>query len=229
MRDVTIAPVGDSAAIAIVGDRIDPATMQRVWALNALIGERLGLAALDIVPAYTSVLVRFDHHRTNLATVIAALRGAVDDCGDSIVLTPRRIRIGACFDDEHGADLEETARAANLKPAQFIKKLCAAQYRVAFLGYLAGFPYLMGLPPELAAPRLMTPRDRVPAGSVAIAGAQCGIYPRTAPGGWRLLGQTRAPLFDASREIAALFAPGDEVRFESVNRVENAVAEVAWS
>jgi KipI family sensor histidine kinase inhibitor len=224
-----IEPVGDAAAIAILGDAIDVATVRGVWALNALLRERLGTSALDVVPAYASVLVRFDPAATNLAHVMACLRGAVQDSGDAIALTPRRIAVAACFGGEHGADLEEIATAADLTPASFIKRFCAAEYRVAFLGFIAGFPYLMGLPHELAAPRLATPRDKVPAGSVGIAGAQCGIYPRASPGGWRLIGQTKAAVFDAAHEPAALFAPGDIVRFERVTSLDAAIAEVSWS
>lgn len=223
-----IEPVGDAAAIAILGDAIDLATVRRVWALNALLRERLGASALDVVPAYASVLVRFDPATTNLAHVMACLRGAAQDRGDAIVLTPRRIVVAACFGDEHGIDLDEIATAAELTPALFVERFCAAEYRVAFLGFIAGFPYLLGLPDELAAARRPTPRDRVPAGSVGIAGAQCGIYPRVSPGGWRLIGQTSAAVFDPAREPAALFAPGDLVRFEPAKSLDTAIAQVSW-
>jgi KipI family sensor histidine kinase inhibitor len=227
-RTMKIEPVGDAAAIAIVGDSIDFHTVRRVWTLTALARERLGASVLDVVPAYASVLVRFDPAATNLAHVMACLRGAAHESGDAIALTPRRIAVAACFGGEHGADLEETAKASGLTPASFIKQFCAAEYRVAFLGFLAGFPYLMGLPDQLAAARRPSPRDRVPAGSVAIAGTQCGIYPRPSPGGWRLIAQTNAAIFDPAREPAALFAPGDVVRFEPCKSLDTAIAEVTW-
>jgi 5-oxoprolinase (ATP-hydrolysing) subunit B len=223
-----IEPVGDAAAIAIIGDTIDIATVRRVWALAALARDRLGASALDVVPAYASVLVRFDPATSSLAHVIACLRGSAQESDEAVVLTPRSIMVAACFDGDHGVDLEETAKAAGLTPALFIKRFCAAEYRVAFLGFLAGFPYLMGLPGELAVPRRPSPRDRVPAGSVAIAGTQCGIYPRVSPGGWRLIAQTNAAVFDPAREPAALFAPGDVVRFEPARSLDTAIAEVAW-
>jgi KipI family sensor histidine kinase inhibitor len=132
------------------------------------------------------------------------------------------------FGDEHGIDLDATAQAVGLRSDEYVKALCAAQFHVAFLGFLAGFPYLLGLPESLSLPRLASPRDRVPAGSVAIAGGQCGIYPRSSPGGWRLLGTTRAALFDPAHELPSLFAPGDEVRFRRVARERDALAEVSW-
>jgi KipI family sensor histidine kinase inhibitor len=223
-----IEPVGDAAAIAILGDAIELGTVRRVWALSALVRERLGASALDVVPAYASVLVRFDPASTNLAHVMACLRGAVQESGDAIALTPRSITVAACFGGEHGVDLEEIATAVDLTPARYVQRFCAAEYRVAFLGFIAGFPYLVGLPDELAAARLATPRDRVPAGSVGIAGAQCGIYPRMSPGGWRLIGQTKAAVFDPARETVALFAPGDVVRFEPAKSLDAAIAQVSW-
>ncbi|MBV8365435.1 MAG: 5-oxoprolinase subunit PxpB, partial [Candidatus Eremiobacteraeota bacterium] len=213
MDAVSVAPCGDSAVIAVLGERIDEPTLERVWQVSALARERFGAKALDIVPAYASVLVRFDPRELDLAIALATLHGAVEDGGRSIELRPRRITVGVLFGGERGVDLEETARIVRLSSDEYIRALCAVRFRVAFLGFLAGFPYLLGLPQALSVPRLASPRDRVPPGSVAIAGGQCGIYPRSSPGGWRLLGTTHAPLFDAAREAPALFAPGDEVRF----------------
>ncbi len=232
VSEFQIVPVGDAAVIALFGDRIDTATLRRVWALAALARARFGDRVLDIVPAYASVLVRFDPERVGPANVMAVLRGAAEETRaalghDEDAEEPRRIRVGVCFGDEDGVDLEATARACGLAPDAYVRTLCAAEYRVAFLGFLAGFPYLFGLPQELRAPRLAAPRDRVPSGSVAIADGQCGIYPRSSPGGWRLLGRTAAAIFDPSREPAALFAPGDVVRFEHVQRLEDALAEVS--
>jgi KipI family sensor histidine kinase inhibitor len=225
---VRIEPAGDSAVIAVLGDVIDLATVRRVWSVSALARERFSDAALDVVGAYASVLVRFDPARLDLAIALACLRGCAQESEERIVLTPRRISVGVCFGGEHGADLDDTAAEVGTNAKEYVKALCAAQFHVAFLGFIAGFPYLLGLPPELGAPRRPTPRDRVPAGSVAVAGTQCGIYPTASPGGWRLVGTTNASVFDPSHEPPALFAPGDEVRFAAVSRIGDAVAEVAW-
>jgi len=225
---VRIEPAGDSAVIAILGDVIDLATVRRVWSVAALARERFGDAALDVVGAYASVLVRFDPARLDLAIALACLRGCAQEGEERIVLTPRRIRVGVCFGEDHGVDLQDTAAEVGTSAKEYVRTLCAAQFHVAFLGFIAGFPYLLGLPPELGAPRRPAPRDRVPAGSVAVAGTQCGIYPTASPGGWRLIGTTSAAIFDPAHEPPALFAPGDEVRFAAVSRVGDAVAEVAW-
>ena len=233
-RGVTILPVGDAAVMALLGDRPpasapDLATVQRVWVLSALARQRLGDYALDVVPGFDSVLVRFDPSTVTLANVMATMRGAAAEAAaTNEPLRPRNIQVGVCFGGERGADFDELVHSAGLTAARYIETFCAAEYRVAFLGFLAGFPYLIGLPPALAVPRLPTPRDRVPAGSVAIAGLQCGIYPRSSPGGWRLIGRTNASIFDPAREVPALFQAGDRVRFESVKHERDAIAEVSW-
>ena len=221
MRDrFDIQPVGDGALIALLdAEQPDAATVRRARSIAARVRARLPGPALDVVPAYASVLVRFDPLATPMAYVMAVLRGAAEEEAEVHDQTPRRFRIGVRFGDEHGEDLERTARECGLSAKKYVDQFCRAEYEVAFLGFLAGFPYLIGLPQALAAPRLPTPRDRVPQGSVAIAALQCGIYPRVSPGGWRLLGLTSAKLFDPTSDRATLLLPGDGVRFASVGKV----------
>jgi biotin-dependent carboxylase-like uncharacterized protein len=116
--------------------------------------------------------------------------------------------------------LDELARGAGLTREDFARRHAQAQYRVAFLGFAPGFPYMTGLPEELYAPRLATPRTRVPAGSVGIGGTYTGIYPEETPGGWRLIGRAPVRLFDAGRNPPALLLPGDSVRFQPIGRAE---------
>src|SRR5262249_44702012 len=125
----------------------------------------------------------------------------------------KKIDIPVCYEAEHAPDLESIARAHDLSVDDAIKIHSSASYGVSFLGFTPGFPYLTGLPEILATPRLSTPRKRVPAGSVAIGGAQAGIYPFATPGGWRIVGRTPLVLFDLERELPALLSPGDLVRF----------------
>jgi KipI family sensor histidine kinase inhibitor len=117
------------------------------------------------------------------------------------------------FGGEGGPDLAAVAREARVEERAVVERLCGATLTVAFIGFSPGFPYLIGLPRELELPRLASPRPRVPAGSVAVAGPFAGIYPSATPGGWRLLGRTGASLFDPAAERPARFAPGDRLRF----------------
>jgi KipI family sensor histidine kinase inhibitor len=97
--------------------------------------------------------------------------------------------------------------------SDFVSSHAAVEYTVAFLGFQPGFPYMRGLPAGLHAPRRASPRARVAAGSVAIGGAYCGIYPSAGPGGWQIIGRTAAVLFDPAHDAPALLLPGDRVRF----------------
>lgn len=115
-----------------------------------------------------------------------------------------------------GADLAEVAAACDLSIDEVVRLHGAARYTVAFCGFMPGFAYLVGLPPELRRPRRATPRSRVPAGSVAIADEYCGIYPQASPGGWHLLGSTDVRLWNDACQPPALLSPGTRVRF--VNR-----------
>lgn len=112
-----------------------------------------------------------------------------------------------------GEDLTAVAASCGLSEDDVISRHAGAEYRVVMLGFTRGFPYLAGLDPALRLPRRSTPRPRVPAGAVAIAGEQCGIYPSTSPGGWHLLGRVDVAVFDLQREPPSLFAAGDRVRF----------------
>ena len=112
-----------------------------------------------------------------------------------------------------GVDLAEVARLHGLSERDVVALHSSVVYTVGFLGFSPGFAYLLGLPPTIATPRLATPRTRVPAGSVAIGGEFTAVYPQTTPGGWRLIGRTSMPLFDASSDPPARLAPGDRVRF----------------
>lgn len=112
-----------------------------------------------------------------------------------------------------GPDVAEVAALWSVAPAELAGIVTATPFRVAFCGFAPGFAYLTGLPPELHVPRRPTPRTAVPAGSLALAGPYAGLYPRSSPGGWHLIGTTDVPLWDPSRDPAALLSPGTEVRF----------------
>jgi KipI family sensor histidine kinase inhibitor len=167
----------------------------------------------DAVPAARSVLFVFDPRRLSherLRNAIASHREGESETG-----THRTLIVPVAYGHGSG-DLEALAHAAGLSPEEFARRHGASSYRVAFLGFAPGFAYLSGLPAELAAPRLASPRTRVPAGSVAIGGRYTGVYPEASPGGWRLIGRTTIRLLDPHADPPALLRPGDRVRFEAV-------------
>ena len=179
------------------------------------IAPRLGRAPVDdAIPAARSLLVTYDPSRTERDAVVSRIERLAAQDGDEADRPGRLMRLPVLYD---GEDLAELAAQAGLSAEELARRHAAARYRVAFVGFAPGFPYLSGLPAELAAPRLATPRTRVPAGSVAIGGAWTGIYPSASPGGWRLLGRTSAVLFDAGADPPSLLAPGDRVELEAVS------------
>lgn len=171
----------------------------------------------DVVPAWDSVGVCFDPAQIDPDTVLAWLKAQRDGSPTDALATPRTIEIPVCYGGKHGVDLDAAAAELGLTPETLIERHAAPLYTVAMIGFAPGFPYLDGLDPALALPRLATPRSRVPAGSVGIGGAQTGIYPRESPGGWRLLGRTPLTLFDPAAEPPSRLLPGDRVRFIAID------------
>lgn len=218
--NMDIETLGESALLLRLGDGMDAPTNARVHALARSIRESNLEGLDDIVPAYASILVR---HRHSTAAATQALsrriRELANHLGDeAIAADAREHHIPICYGDTCGADLDELARACNMTPDEVVKRHAAPEYRVAMTGFAPGFPYLIGMDRALATPRRDTPRTRVPAGSVGIAGPQTGIYPGELPGGWQLIGRTPLRLFDADRsEHPCLLEPGDRVRFDIID------------
>lgn len=166
---------------------------------------------VELVPAARTVLVAVQPGTRGLSRLRDLLAAA--DLADPPRPDRREVRIPVRYD---GPDLELAARTAGLSVAELVELHSGAEYAVAFTGFAPGFGYLVGLPEPLVQARLDRPRTAVPAGSVGIAGEFTGVYPRSSPGGWRLLGRTELALFDPHREPPALLVPGDTVRFEVV-------------
>jgi KipI family sensor histidine kinase inhibitor len=190
-----------------MGDRVDEVIVERCRAV-ADAWDALGHG--PAIPAYASVVVRFDPLRIapsdaeREAGRIAAASDAAPAAGTRTVEIPTR------YD---GPDLEETAARAKLTVDELVALHCGREYRAFFLGFLPGFAYCGSLDPRIVAPRLERPRERVPGGSVAIADGQTSVYPLASPGGWRLIGRTELAIFDAAKDPPALIRPGDRVRF----------------
>lgn len=165
----------------------------------------------DVIAADGSVLLIFKQAARPSQPLLAALSQPVD--GSPGRMGTRHI-LSVRMDAESAPDLAFCAARAGLDPKDFVHAFTGIEFTVAFLGFQPGFPYLEGLPAHWAVPRHARPRVRVPAGSVALGGGHAGVYPVAGPGGWRVIGQTAAKLFDPRREPPALLVPGDRVCFE---------------
>ena len=230
MADFTVETLAEDALLLRFGDGIDMATNARVHATAKVLRHANLSGISDIAPAYATLLVRFDplawDGDTVGETIIKTLDPGFrrdDEQKPSKRDVSRVVEIPVCYGDECGPDIDAVAEHAGLSREKVIARHAAAEYTVAMLGFAPGFPYLLGLDAALHVPRRATPRTRVPAGSVAIGGAQTGIYPRELPGGWHLIGRTPLALFDPARKPPCLLAPGDRVRFRAID-----ADEFAW-
>ncbi|HLZ24484.1 MAG TPA: 5-oxoprolinase subunit PxpB [Ktedonobacterales bacterium] len=208
-----LSPAGDSAILVRVGDRIAPPINAQVLALLAALETVSPAGLLECAPAYASLLVKFDPLSTSRSHLSEVILDAWRNMPAHRHPPRRLVHIPVRYGGAAGGDLAEVARLTGLTAEEVIRQHAGAEYQVCFLGFLAGYPYLGGLPPSLAVPRLDMPRTRVPAGSVAIAEGQTGIYPVASPGGWRVIGRTELTIFDAHLNPPSLLAPGDSVRF----------------
>jgi len=206
-------PLGDSALIWRLPDSLGKV---RAAAEKLASAEITGLQ--EIVPAFASVGIFFTHPidpETSAGEILAAMKRRRRPARLSI--KPRTIEIPVCYESIFAPDLEAVANHCGLSPNELIARHSKARYQVRCVGFTPGFPYLGGLPKELAMPRRPTPRTRVPAGSVAIGGSQTGIYSLSSPGGWNLIGRTPLHLFNPQRELPALLRIGDRVRFRAIS------------
>lgn len=207
---------GDAALVVEFGDKIDIEINRRVHALARALAENPLPGLGEAVPSYRSLLVHYDPLCLSHAEVELFVSEALRRCEDAPLPEPRLAEIPTVYGGEHGPDISFVAEHNGLTVDGVIRLHSEATYTVYMLGFTPGFPYLGGLPDALATPRLETPRKRVPAGSVGIAGAQTGVYSLATPGGWRLIGWTPVVLFDPARTPPAFLQPGDQVRFVPV-------------
>jgi KipI family sensor histidine kinase inhibitor len=201
-----VRPVGADALLLEVDD--PAAWFAELWRRR----EAGQLAATEIVPGARTVLL---DGLPDQAGTIEAMRSLTPEPVSDARADPAPSEVLEIGVDYGGEDLAEVAAQWGTDEAGVVARLSGTLFLVAFCGFAPGFAYLAGLPEELAVPRLDTPRHRVPAGSVALADAYAGIYPTASPGGWRLVGQTDAVLFDPDRDPPALLVPGTRVRLRA--------------
>lgn len=224
---IRLLELGDSAWTVEFGSIISTELHARVIAFairieQARLDDPLFAAITDLVPTFRSLTVHFSEQIRDtdaLATQLLALaQGSQQQSIDG-----KNWRLPACFDTSFAPDLSVWAQAKDIHESQLIEHMLDTPFRVYMIGFLPGFPYMGGLPTELAMPRLTSPRQRVPANSIAIAGEMCTVYPWESPGGWNLVGRTPVQLFNPHQtDQPAMLTAGDIVRWYAIDKAEYA-------
>lgn len=215
-----LVPCGDAAVAVELGDDVSPEVNARVLALDHLLRLRAPAGIVETVPTFRSLLVYYDPDRLAYDAVLGTLRELAAAATDAGLPPARQVELPCCYGGELGFELEAAAARLGRDPAEVVHLHASADYRVYFVGFTPGLPYLGGLPPELHIPRLEQPRLRTPPGSVSIGGVQCCIYSVDSPGGFWVLGRTPLRLYDPEAEDPILLRAGDRVRFRPVDRAE---------
>jgi inhibitor of KinA len=216
MMSVRILAAGDSAWLIELPERIDAAVNTRAIQLARLV-EGAGLPVTDVVVGYRSVMVYIDPLSERADAIEGRLQeiaAAPEAGGDTI---GPLVEVPVCYDPPYGPDLDDVAAFAQCSATEVIARHLALEYRVFVVGFVPGFAYMASVDPRIAVPRRASPRLKVPAGSVAVAAGQTGVYPAETPGGWSLIGRCPLRPYDPDRAEPFLFHPGDRVRFHQIS------------
>src|SRR5262245_42366530 len=225
--DFRLLPAGDAAWLIELPERIDREVNAHAIRIARAI-EASDLPVTDVVVGYRSVMVYVDPLSTRAAGVELALLGMANGLPASSAEIGSLVEVPVCYDGAYGPDLADVAAFANCSTAEVIERHLALEYRVFVVGFVPGFAYMAPVDPRIAAPRRTSPRLRVPAGSVAVAAGQTGVYPAETPGGWSLIGRCPVKPYDPDRAAPFLFHPGDRVRFTRISEGEYRAAS-QWS
>jgi KipI family sensor histidine kinase inhibitor len=218
MSNVRVIPAGDGTWLIELEDRLDEKVNARAIAIGRVVRAAGFDGVRDIVTGYRSVAVYVDPGLADPLGMAERLTAMAQKTAVGQEASSRTIDVPVCYGGDEGPDLAEVAAFAACSEEEAVAIHCDRTYRVYLLGFAPGFPYLGIVDPRIAMPRRATPRVKVPAGSVGIAGRQTGIYPTETSGGWRIIGRTPIRPFDANRRPPCLFEIGEQVRFTPVSR-----------
>ena len=219
MKNVTVKSFGAHAILIEWKPSIDDKTFSEILQVKQFVTQSFSEEILEVVPAYSSLAI-YMKLETNLDTFISKLKHSLENILKTEQAASRIIYIPVCYDLEFAPDIQEVAQKNSLSISEVITIHTTPTYKVYFLGFLPGFPYLGGLDKRLHTSRKETPRQKVESGSVAIGGSQTGIYTTDSPGGWQIIGKTPLSLFSIKNNPPALLKAGDFIKFKSISKDE---------
>lgn len=221
MDKLLISEAGDAALFCKLGNKIDPLISKEVLLLNNKIKRAKFENIIETVPSYIGLMIYYKPEVGVKNDIIKLVQKLFEDDSDKTELEKSfTIEVPVCYGNEYGPDLKYLSNYHKLSPDEVIRIHSSCEYRIYMLGFTPGFPYLGGMDKQIATPRKETPRTRIRAGSVGIAGSQTGIYPIDSPGGWQIIGKTPLNLLDFSAKQAFLFRAGDYLKFKAVSLTE---------
>ena len=215
-----IETAGQDALIVYFADQTSPTVSAMIQRAVINIVEQMPDVIVDLVPSYASLLVIYDIGVCDHFEMKTRLREALFDLDITSYGERDLVILPVYYSLESGPDLKMVAERGNISPDEVIEIHLQGEYRVYAIGFAPGFAYLGEVDERIAAPRLATPRQKVPRGAVAIADRQTAVYPAQSPGGWNLIGLCPTRMFDPSREPTMPVKVGDQVKFERIDREE---------
>lgn len=216
---VTYRPAGDNGIIIEFGKEISPEINGRIRSFQSLLMAEVESLPeiIEQIPAYTTLLILYNPLICSYNSLEDKLKSLMLKLREGEIPEARVLHIPVIYGREYGPDLSNVAEHNKLTTEEVIEIHSGNDYLIYMIGFTPGFPYLGGMSEKIATPRLKVPRQRIPTGSVGIAGNQTGIYPIESPGGWQLIGSTPLKLFDLDRQPASLLRAGDYIRFEAID------------
>lgn len=219
---MNIIPAAEEAILIQVADQQSESVLATIQWLNKTITDELGHLVTDLVPSFTTLMVYYNVAAIDYYRMRERLLKIVSGYTEQAMAQPaRQIELPVYYDTDTAPDLERVASLTGLSAKQVIAAHQAQSYRVYALGFRPGFAFMGTLPAALQVPRLETPRQKIPSGSVALAEGQTSVYPAESPGGWNVIGNCPLTMFDRrGNEPTSLLRVGDEVTFTAISRAE---------
>ena len=211
---------GDRGLVVELGAAIDPEINRKVREISVSLEETPIVGVTEVIPTYRSVLICYDPVQINPERLSKEILDRERSLDKLEIPPPETTEIPVAYGDEFGPDMEFVAQHNRLSPEEVIQIHSSGTYLIYMIGFTPGFPFLGGLSEKLFTPRLENPRQSVPAGSVAIANNQTGIYSLDSPGGWRLIGRTPIKVYDPTRSPPIILKAGNYLRFKRISRDE---------
>ncbi len=220
MENVHIRLSGDTSIDVEFGTTIDYEINKKVQALCSLVENGSVPGVVEVVPTYRSLTIHYNPHQILYGELVDRVNALLEKTRELDIDTYETVEIPVCYGGEYGPDIEHVAEYNGITEQEVVRIHSAPDYFIYMLGFTPGFTYLGGMDDRIETPRLASPRQRIPGGSVGIAGKQTGVYPIDSPGGWQIIGRTPVLLYNPLNEKPILLKAGQHIRFVPVTRHE---------